>query len=177
MTKSKAWMVASLVLTCVIAAFALAQVYAVTRPTIERQAQDALQASLSEVLPGAATFSELEPGAVWSGDDASGARVGIVFKTSPRGYGGPVTVVVGMDTTGVITGVGIGADIKETPGLGLKARENWFRDQFRGKTQDQVRLRRDNGTLDAISAATITSRAITDGVRQDMERYLHYLKP
>ncbi|MEO0077941.1 MAG: FMN-binding protein [candidate division WOR-3 bacterium] len=177
MTTSKAWMVLSLVLTCTIAAFALAQVYVVTRPTIERQAAEALQSSLAEVMPEASTFTELEPGTVWSGNDVMGTRVGIVFKVSPRGYGGPITVVVGMDTTGTITGLGIGADMKETPGLGLKARESWFRDQFRGKAADQIRLRRDNGTLDAISAATITSRAITNGVRQGMEQHFHYLKP
>ncbi|MBM3323456.1 FMN-binding protein, partial [candidate division WOR-3 bacterium] len=143
----------------------------------ERQAADALRASLAEVLPAASTFTEFEPGTVWSGHDASGARVGIVFKTQPRGYGGPITVVVGLDTAGIITGLGVGTDMKETPGLGLKARENWFRDQFKGRPADQVRLKRDNGTLDAISAATITSRAVTDGVRQGMEKHLHYLRP
>jgi electron transport complex protein RnfG len=126
-------------------------------------------------MPGASDFSELEPGAVWSAGDAAGNRMGIVFKVTPRGYGGPITVVVGLDTTGRITGLGIGADMKETPGLGQKATETWFRDQFRGKTESEVALRRDNGTLDAISAATITSRAVTNGVRKGMADYIHYL--
>ncbi len=177
MVQSKAWMIVSLVLTCLVAAFALSQVYAVTKPRIEGQAAAALQASLAEVLPAATTFTELEHGKVWSGNNGSGIRVGIVFKTQPRGYGGPITVVVGLDTSGIVTGVGIGADMKETPGLGLKAHESWFRDQFRGKTADQLRLKRDNGAIDAISAATITSRAVTDGIRQGIEQHLHYLTP
>jgi len=174
---SKAWMVVSLVLTCTIAAVALSQVFSITKPIIDGQSADALKASLSEVLPGAAEFNELEPGTAWSGKDAAGNRIGIVFKTSPRGYGGPITVVVGLDTTGRITGLGIGADMKETPGLGLKAREAWFRDQFRGKSESEVALKRDNGTLDAISAATITSRAVTNGVRKGFAQYSHHLKP
>jgi electron transport complex protein RnfG len=173
--QSKTWMVLSLVLTCVIAAVALSQVYGVTKPVIDGQAAEALKASLSDVLPGATDFSELEPGAVWSARDGAGNRVGIVFKVTPRGYGGPITVVVGLDTTGRIAGLGIGADMKETPGLGQKAKEAWFRDQFRGKSENEVALKRDNGTLDAISAATITSRAVTNGVRKGMADYLHYL--
>jgi electron transport complex protein RnfG len=173
--QSKTWIVLSLVLTCIIAAVALSQVYAVTKPVIDGQAAEALTASLSEVLPGAADFSELEPGTVWSASDAAGNRIGIVFKTSPRGYGGPITVVVGLDPTGRITGVGIGTDMKETPGLGLKAREAWFRDQFRGRAESDVAMKRDNGTMDAISAATITSRAVANGVKQGMAQYLHYL--
>jgi electron transport complex protein RnfG len=175
MLQSKTWMVLSLVLTCIIAAIALSQVYAVTKPVIDGQTAEALKASLSEVLPGAAGFSALEPGTVWSASDADGNRIGIVFKTTPRGYGGPITVVVGLDTTGRIAGLGIGADMKETPGLGQKAKETWFRDQFRGKTENEVALKRDNGTLDAISAATITSRAVANGVRKGMAQYLHYL--
>jgi len=65
--------------------------------------------------------------------------------------------------------------MKETPGLGLKAREAWFRDQFRGKTGDEVVLKRDDGTIDAISAATITSRAVASGVKQGIAQYSHYL--
>ena len=175
MLQSKTWIVLSLVLTCVIAAVALSQVYAVTKPVIDGQAAESLTASLSEVLPGASDFAELEPGTVWSANDAAGNRIGIVFKTSPRGYGGPITVVVGLDTTGRIAGLGIGADMKETPGLGQKARETWFRDQFRGKSESEVALKRDNGMLDAISAATITSRAVANGVKQGMAQYLHYL--
>lgn len=176
MVNSKVWMVLSLVLTCVVAAVALSQVYAVTKPKIDGQAADALKASLAEVMPLAAAFSELESGRVWAATDSMGNRVGIVFKASPQGYGGPIEVVVGLDTTGHITAIGIG-DMKETPGLGLRAREPWFRDQFRGKAASELALKRDHGTLDAISAATITSRAVVNGIKQGISQYLHYLTP
>lgn len=177
--KSRTWMILSLVITCAVAAFALAQVYLITQPIIEKQKTNALKASLSEVLPQAAEFAELEPGTVWQGRDAAGGLVGIVFRVAPQGYGGPVQTVVGLDTTGVITGIGVASPaegLKETPGLGLKAREAWFTGQFAGKTPDQIRLERDGGTLDAISAATITSRAVVGGVRKGIEQYIHYLK-
>ena len=173
--KRRVWVVLSLVITCMIAAFALSQVYLVTKPKIEQQRVEALKSSLSEVLPAASSFSELEPGEVWTGHNPAGTLVGIVFKVAPQGYGGPVTTVVGLDTTGRVTGIGFGTDLKETPGLGMKVREAWFRDQFKDRTGEDIRLKRDGGDLDAISAATITSRAVTDGVRKGIEQYGHYL--
>ena len=65
--------------------------------------------------------------------------------------------------------------MKETPGLGLKSRDGWFRDQFKGLTADQVRLKKDGGPLDAISAATITSRAVAEGVADGIRKYSAHL--
>ena len=76
---SRGWMVASLVIVCLVAAFALSRVYLVTLPVIEQQKIDATTHALSEVLPAATDFEEKEPGILWYGLDASGAKVGIVF--------------------------------------------------------------------------------------------------
>ncbi len=177
MNQSRVWMVLSLVLVCVLAAFALAQVYRVTKPRIEQQAAIDLEASLRSVLPAAATFVQVETGTVWLGRADDSTLVGIVFKVAPRGYGGPVPVVVGLDTAGLVTAISVGAGgMKETPGLGMKAQEEWFRRQFIGKGSAEVRLRRDGGTVDAISAATITSRAVADGISHGIEQYRHYLE-
>ncbi|MEO0085277.1 MAG: FMN-binding protein, partial [candidate division WOR-3 bacterium] len=59
-----------------------------------------------------------------------------------------------------------------TPGLGLKATDESFLSQFVGKTAAETRLTREGGTIDAITGATITSRAVTDGIREAMERHL-----
>ncbi len=175
--ESKVWMVASLVIVCLVAALGLAQVYVVTKPQIERQKADAVTQALSQVLPGAARFEVVEDG-LWYGLDDGGEKVGIVFRCSPRGYAGPVETMVGLDLDARITGIRIASPaegMKETPGLGLKAREDWFRDQFRKLIADSVKLAKDGGTLDAISAATITSRAVTVGVADGIRRYAAHL--
>ncbi len=174
---SKVWMVASLVIVCLVAAFGLSQVYIVTKPQIEQQKVDAVTQALSQVLPGAASFKDVEDG-LWYGLGPGGEKVGIVFRCAPRGYAGPVETMVGMDLEARITGIRIAfpaEGMKETPGLGLKARDDWFRDQFKGLTADKVRLKTDGGTLDAISAATITSRAVTDGVADGIRLYAEHL--
>ncbi len=176
-TDSKVWMVASLVIVCLVAAIGLSQVYLVTKPQIEKQKADAVTQALGQVLPAAATFEEKEDG-LWYGLGPDGNKVGIVFRCAPRGYGGPVETMVGVDLEARVTGIRIASPaegMKETPGLGLKARDDWFRNQFKGLTADQVKLKKDGGTLDAISAATITSRAIAKGVADGIRKYSAHL--
>jgi electron transport complex protein RnfG len=176
-TDSKVWMVASLVIVCLVAAIGLSQVYLVTQPLIEKQKTDAVTNALGQVLPAAASFEEQEEG-LWYGLDRDGSKVGIVFRCAPRGYGGPVETMVGVDLNGQVAGIRIASPaegMKETPGLGLKSRDDWFRDQFKGLTADQVRLKKDGGPLDAISAATITSRAVAEGVADGIRKYSAHL--
>jgi electron transport complex protein RnfG len=174
---SRTWMVASLLITCLVAAFALAEVYAVTKPKIERQKADATQSALVQVLPAAQTFKEIEPDSLWYGLDQSGTKVGIVVRSGRRGYGGPVPVLVGLDLSGRIVGIKVAAEaLKETPGLGLKATEEAFWKQFLG-ADSTVALKKDGGTIDAISGATITSRAVARGVAEAIRKYSEHLKP
>ncbi len=172
----RVWMVLSLVLTCVVAAVALAAVYGITRPVIDRQAADAVTRALSEALPAAHHFEPIIPDSLWYGLDSAGQKVGIVLRTAPRGYAGPVVTMAGVGLDGRVFAVIVAAQgLKETPGLGLKALEPRFREQFAGKTAVEVRLRKDGGTVDAISAATITSRAIANGLSAALERYADHL--
>jgi len=67
--------------------------------------------------------------------------------------------------------------LKETPGLGLKATEEWFRNQFRGKTAAELRLTKEGGTIEAITGATITSRAVIDALAEGLTNYQELLKP
>uniref|UniRef100_A0A7C4GG34 Ion-translocating oxidoreductase complex subunit G n=1 Tax=candidate division WOR-3 bacterium TaxID=2052148 RepID=A0A7C4GG34_UNCW3 len=181
MKESRVWMVASLVLTCAVAAFALSQVYAVTRPKIDYQRKvKAVQEALAAVMPAAASFHEQEPGEMWFALDAQGNRIGTVLKAAKQGYAGPVPVTVGIGLDGRIVAVRVASaseGLKETPGLGLKATEPSFLSGFVGKTAPEVRLTRDGGAIDAITGATITSRAVADGVSEAMERHLEEPAP
>ncbi|MDH5186939.1 MAG: RnfABCDGE type electron transport complex subunit G [candidate division WOR-3 bacterium] len=179
--KSKFYMVFALVAVCLISAIALSQVFSITQIKIEKQKTEAVLANLNRVLPSAFRFEEVTavPQALWIGFDQNGKKVGIVFKIAPRGYGGPIETLVGIDTSQKITGIHIASaaeGLKETPGLGLKVRDDWFRNQFIEKTKNDLKLKRDGGAIDAITAATISSRAVTDGIKQGLEMYGKYLK-
>lgn len=178
--QNKITLVLSLVAICLISAFALARIYTLTEAKIEKQKIEAIQSALSQLLANAFRFEEKETNKLWLGYDKSGNKIGMVFMVRPRGYGGPITTLVGVDLTKKITGISIASPtegLKETPGLGLKVREPWFKNQFVNKTKDDLKLKKDGGTIDAITAATISSRAVTNGIREGLEIYEKYLTP
>lgn len=88
--------------------------------------------------------------------------------TSKEGYGGDITFTVGFNKEGIVTGVSI-LSISETAGLGMNAKEKSFLDKYVGKSGGNFVVNKDNkdnlpNEIDAISGATITTRAMTKGV-------------
>jgi electron transport complex protein RnfG len=97
---------------------------------------------------------------------ADGRVVGFAYLASPKGYGGPVRLVVGIGSDGKVEAVRI-LSMNETPGLGSKAADPAFIDQYARKAGPfQVVKNPPGGSseIQAISGATITSRAVTSGV-------------
>lgn len=94
----------------------------------------------------------------------SGKLTAVAFETYGTGYGGEVGVMVGISTDGSkVEGIGI-TTTKETPGLGARASEAQYRDQFRNLPPDGVALTKQGGTIQAIAGATITSTATVTAV-------------
>ena len=97
---------------------------------------------------------------------ADGAVVGHTAQVTVKGYGGDVEIVVGVDADGVITGLNVGgANFSETAGLGAKAKEPAFTEQFKGLTAPLVL--KDN--VDSITGASITSGAVVGGVNTALD--------
>ena len=92
---------------------------------------------------------------------------GYVVQVAPSGFGGLIEMMVGVDNEGKCTGVSI-VSMKETAGLGAKASKEDFRAQFVGQGVD-VAVTKDGGKIDALTGATITSRAVADGVAAAIE--------
>lgn len=100
-----------------------------------------------------------------SGDSTRGY---VVTVTSKEGYGGDIQFSVGFSMDGKVTGISI-LSIAETAGLGMKAKDKAFLDQYVGKSGGNFVVDKDNASglkneIDAISSATITTRAFTKGV-------------
>jgi Na+-translocating ferredoxin:NAD+ oxidoreductase subunit G len=147
-----------------VAALMLALTNSVTVGPIAVSSAKAADEARMAVLPTAETFetlaSESAVDALYRGL-SGGATVGYTATVTVAGYGGPVEVTVGIDGNGAITGLNVGGSkFAETAGLGAKAKEPAFTDQFIGK-QPPLTLKQD---VDAISGATITSAAVTNAV-------------
>ena len=183
----------ALTLTCitVIAGFALGLVYEITKAPIAKAEADALQNAYQTVFADAASFADLDgfdsaeatalvAEAGYTDDtidncvqalDASGNLLGYVITvTTSAGYGGDITFSIGITNDGIINGYSI-TNISETAGLGMKARDTGdgtFSSQFVNRTAETFTVTKNGASasseIDAISAATITSKAVTGGV-------------
>ncbi len=100
---------------------------------------------------------------LYAAKDESGSPLGYVAEVLPSGFGGAIDIMVGMDCDLAVTGVSI-ISSSETSGLGLNASRESFRGQYIGQTGGALAVTKDGGTIDALTGATITSRAVTDGV-------------
>jgi electron transport complex protein RnfG len=170
-------MVVTLFVVAIVCAVILSFVYAFTEPRIAETQAKLTLAGLEEVI-SAHEYVEVIPDTLWQALDSLGSRVGIVFRVFPQGYGGPIPVTVGLDTENKITGIRIASaaeGLAETPGLGAKITESDFTGQFTDRMLGEVALEQDGGSIQAITAATISSRAVSDGVRRGIEMYAEYL--
>jgi len=200
MAASKAFMKDALILFVItlVSGICLGFVYDITKGPIEQATIAANNKTYQQVLSAASSFADMEGSetavadlnasgalasfggvaveSVLEGTDASGAVVGYVINSlSNDSYGGAVKVSVGLDADGVITGVGI-REINDTPGLGLKAKEPDFLNQYTGKQVDSLVVTKTGASsdneIDSISGATITSSAVTNAVNAALY-YLH----
>ncbi len=200
----KAKMILLLTIVCAVAAFLLAWVYGVTDPKIKQDIAKETNIYLMEVMfpskeykisdkdttlwvacdtagkiIGSARFEMLVPETLWTVFDTARNKTGIAFKVWPKGYGGPIETLVGLGMDTIITGIRTvtpAEGLKETPGLGIKVNAFWFKHQFIGKTESNISLKKDGGTLDAITAATISSKAVAKGVKEGISKYKKYLE-
>ena len=98
-----------------------------------------------------------------------GEPAAVALEGIGQGFAGDVGVMVGVDlATGDVTGMGV-TTMSETPGVGTRVREPAFAAQFAGMAGDTVfKVKKDGGPIDAITGATISSRAVADAVAAAM---------
>ena len=176
----------ALALITVIAGIALGAVYMITKEPIEKQNEKTKIAAYNAVFSDLDTYEEykdaeslskvlkengfnaVDVNEVVYAYNSKGEDLGMIITvTDKEGYGGNIKMTVGIDVTGTITGLEI-LEISETAGLGMKAADKSFRDQYVGINADGVVYTKSgktqNNEIDAISSATITTKAVTDGV-------------
>ncbi len=108
----------------------------------------------------------------------NGESIGVAVKTrSSKGYSGDVWLMVGFNMKGEIQNISV-IEHKETPGLGSKMTTPKFLSQFLGRDPAQMKLKvkKDGGDVDAISGATITSRAFSGAVQTAYETFMKSLE-
>ncbi len=168
----------ALMLITLIAGAALGATYSLTKDTIDEQVRLEGERARASVMENA-IFTPVTV-AEDSGIDEchiaerDGLVVGYVVQLTEKGFGGDIEIVAGVDTEGRLMGVSVGgSNFSETPGLGAKAKDADFLNNFIGKTAPlTVRKASDpviDGSVDAITSATITSKSVVDGVNKILD--------
>ena len=169
----------TVVLTCVcmVAGLALSFVNAATKDARAYQDRLELLNALNMVLPEHDNEPDKDivdiDGTNYFLSKKADTINGVAFKTSTeKGYSGLIEIIVGVQTDGKIIAIGILSQ-KETPGLGSKIAQDWFKDQYKGKTLDGANwaVKKDGGDFDQISGATISPRAVTGAVKDGLSVY------
>lgn len=177
-------MVLTLTLVAIAASFTLATVYNLTEEPIQRAREAARKAAISEVLHEFDTLATRSFMPVTGSDslefnlafDSAGELVGVAVATyTGMGYSGRIRAMVGFNPDGSIIDV-VPLEHAETPGLGDKIEKNksdWS-NQFQGldPAETTLEVRGDGGDIDAITAATITSRAYCDAIDRAFQTFM-----
>ncbi|MCL2440133.1 MAG: RnfABCDGE type electron transport complex subunit G [Treponema sp.] len=176
----------TLFITAVITVAVLSVVYNLTLEPIENQKRRTQETVMREILPRATEYHEIETEktgsitAVYEGYFSSDALddkvlVGYVIQLSPEGYSGKIDLVVGINRgIGKISGMRV-LSHTETPGLGALAVKENFYNRYESMPLMPLTVVRNNPgeyEIQAITSATITTRAITNAVNEAIEWYL-----
>lgn len=164
---------AVLLIICVIAAGLLGYVNQITLAPIAKQEASATEKSMKEVLPDAASFGEameINQGnitTVTPALDAEGNTTGYAVAITTKGFSAGLKLMFGVSADGTVTGLSVVDCSNETPGLGANA-SGTFKDQFAGAS-GKVAVTKDGGSIEAITGATITSRAVANAATEAID--------
>ncbi|MDO4731575.1 MAG: RnfABCDGE type electron transport complex subunit G [Clostridia bacterium] len=167
----------TLFLICMIVTACLVVINSLTKDTIAKQEEQKKSDSCKLVLSQAKEFEEIKSGdsTYYVGKDESGEVIGYSFITSAKGYGGDISVMTGISSKDdKVTGVVILSQ-NETPGLGANAEKETFTQQYKSSVPDEgfsvVKSSAQDGQIQALTGATISTNAVTDAVNSALEQY------
>lgn len=171
-------MTIALLVISAVAGLAMATVYSMTKESIAMARKAKIHQAIRQVIPDFDTISDtlIMPA---DGPDSitihcltkGGLPAGIAVETyTDKGYSGRFSLMVGFQSNGAICGIEV-LEHRETPGLGTKMALPAFKDQFTGihiaeLPGQEIKVNKEGGTIDAISAATVSSRAFCDAVNR-----------
>jgi len=159
-------------LICVLSAGLLAGMNSLSKARILSQAQAEEEMSLKEVLPQGVKFEAIKSGndiVYYKAYDLDGKFVGVAFKAEAKGYSSIIETMTGMSKDGQIIAMKI-LNQNETAGLGTRVVEPEFTRQFANRNIQ------DFSSVQAITGATISSRAVIDSVKKKGQEIKNLIK-
>jgi len=134
----------------------------ITEDKIKEQANAQMKVQLVAMFPDLTTFTEQNGVFIVKAGDKT---IGYAFIATGKGYGGAISILVGLQDAATIKGISIISQ-SETKGLGSRVTLPSFTDKFTGKKIDDVKIKSEGGAIDGITGSTVSSRAVINAVRE-----------
>ena len=166
----------NLAATCLISGVIIAGTYFVTAPVAAQKAIETRQKTMQTLVPQADSFKEVEGKQAWFAAEKGGKIIAYVVPSETKGYGGTIQLLVSVDDNGKVIAYST-VKANETPGLGDRATKSPFKDQFAGKTSANLVVTKDptdKNDIQAMTGATISSRAFTKAVKQAVDEVVEF---
>lgn len=171
----------------ILSGLVLASAYSLFQPRIQENQRLALERSLAALFQGVTspefTRLETEEMTIYRATDQAGTTLGYAVRVEASGYGGTIELLAGLSPDGSdVTGIEVVSHL-ETPGLGGRITEESFQEQFRGLDPGQeisfvknAPAQADENEIQALSGATISTRAVVSGLNEGLETALSIIE-
>jgi electron transport complex protein RnfG len=161
----------NLTAACFISGAIIAGTYFVTAPVAAQKAVMLKNDAMKALVKDADTFKEIQGKQDWYEAQKSGKTIAYVVPSETKGFGGTIKMLVAVTPDGKVIDFNI-LSANETPGLGDNASKDFFRNRFKNKVADDLEVTKDptnTKNIQAMTGATISSRAVTKGVKEAVE--------
>jgi electron transport complex protein RnfG len=161
----------NLIMACLVSGLIIGIVYFITAPIATEKNEAIKQQSMKELVKDAETFKEVPSKKEWFAAEKAGKVIAYVVPVESKGYGGPIKMLVAVTTDGKVIDYNI-LSANETPGLGDKAAKEPFKSQFKEKKAEHLTVVKDPSDkedIQAMTGATISSKAVTKAVKEAVE--------
>lgn len=158
----------NLTITCFISGIIIAAVYYVTSPVAAKKQVQIQNDTMRVLVNDADKFNKVNGKKDWYAAQKGNKTIAYVVPAESKGYGGAIELLVAVTPDGKVIDFSI-LSSNETPGLGANASKDSFRGQFKDKKADALTVVKDKSNtknIQAMTGATITSKAVTKGVKE-----------
>lgn len=166
----------NLAAACLISGIIIALVYYFTAPIAIEKSEELKTEAMKSLVSDADSFKPVPGKAEWFVAEKAGKVIDYIVPSESKGFGGKIKLLVAVSTDGKVKDFNILAH-NETPGLGDNASKDPFRNQFKGKDAEKLVVVKDPSITDEIEAmtgATISSRAVTKGVSEAVQEVVKF---
>ena len=159
-----------LFIICVIASGILAYVNNITKDLIIQNKLKDKNDAQAQLFPNAKSFKEVKDSdfVYTEAIDQNNKLIGYTLIAAGKGYGGVVQTMVSITPDYVVKDIKVISQ-NETPGLGSNCTKEDFPDKFKNKKEEDLKVDKDGGKVISITGATITTRAITNSIRNALQ--------